>query len=276
MSFHLLAQVPSTSSKPSFEVASVKPNKTADNRMMLGGQPGGGLTVTNMPLQGLITWAYELQEFQIVGAPDWISNERFDIVAKATVDRPVDGPIGPPGPGTRSMMQSLLADRFNLAVHTEKRPMQIYALVTAKSDGKLGAQLKPSTVDCEAMRNQARGRGPAAPPPWGERPVCGMMMRPGGIAAGGMPISNLIGPLAVFTRRIVIDRTNLKGNYDIDFTWTPDQMPAGPMPPGLPAIDPNGPSIFTAIQEQLGLKLESVTEPVDVLVIDHIERPTPD
>jgi uncharacterized protein (TIGR03435 family) len=93
-----------------------------------------------------------------------------------------------------------------------------------------------------------------------------------------MPISQLLQPLSMFTRRIVVDLTNLKGNFDIDLTWTPDQMLAGPPPPGvqLPPIDPNGPSIFTAVQEQLGLKLESQTGPVDVLVIDHVEQPTPD
>ena len=103
-------------------------------------------------------------------------------------------------------------------------------------------------------------------------------MSPGRIAAGATPLSRLISPLSTFTRRIVIDKTGLTGNFDIDLVWTPDQMPSGPLPPGanLPAVDPNGPSIFTALQEQLGLKLESQTAPVDVLVIDRVERPTPD
>jgi len=271
-----VAQAPPAPERPSFEVASVKANKSGDNRMMFGNQPGGGITVTNMPLRELITFAYEIQEFQLVGAPDWANNERFDIVAKAVVDRPANAPAGPPGPEIRMMMQSLLAERFKLASHHDTRPLPVYALVLARSDGKLGPQLKPSTVDCAAMRGRGRGPGtaPQAPPPFGEHPMCGVMMRPGGIAAGGMPISDLIRPLSMFTRRVVVDRTNLKDNYDIDLTWTPDQIPSGPMPPGLPAIDPNGPSIFTALQEQLGLKLESETGPVDVLVIDHVERPS--
>ena len=106
-----------------------------------------------------------------------------------------------------------------------------------------------------------------------------MAMRPGGIISGGTPISQMMGPLSQAVHRVVVDRTGLKGNFDIDLTWTPDQIPQGPPPPGappLPAIDPNGPSIFTALQEQLGLKLESETGPVDVLVIDHVEQPAPD
>ena len=175
------------------------------------------------------------------------------------------------------MMQSLLAERFKLAAHTETRQLPIYTLMLAKADGRPGPQLRPSTTDCEALRGQGRGRGSAPPGP-GERPPCGMAMGPGRLISGSTPLSQLIAALSQAVRRVVIDRTNLKGNFDIDLIWTPDQMPAGWPPPGVnvPAIDPNGPSIFTALQEQLGLKLESQTGPVDVLVIDHVEQPTPD
>jgi uncharacterized protein (TIGR03435 family) len=104
-------------------------------------------------------------------------------------------------------------------------------------------------------------------------------MSPGFVMGGGIQLSQLLTTLSQFVRRTVVDRTGLKGDFDIDLKWTPDQMPAGPPPPGappLPPIDPNGPSIFTAVQEQLGLKLESSKDAVDVLVIDHIEAPTPD
>jgi uncharacterized protein (TIGR03435 family) len=105
-----------------------------------------------------------------------------------------------------------------------------------------------------------------------------MMVGPGQVTAGGIGISQLALMLSQFTQRIVVDRTGLAGNYDLDLTFTPDRMPQGPAPPGvqLPAIDPNGPSVFTAVQEQLGLKLDSDRGPVEVLVIDHVERPTPD
>ena len=174
-------------------------------------------------------------------------------------------------------MQALLQERFKLATHPETRPLPIYALVLARADGKLGPQLRPSAVNC-AETIRGRGAGPMTPPGRGERPPCGMMMRPGGIVAGGTPIAQLIQPLAMMTRRTVVDRTNLQGNFDVDLTFTPDQMPAGAPPPGvtLPPIDPNGPSIFTALQEQLGLKLEAQTAPVSVIVVDHVEPPTPD
>ena len=105
-----------------------------------------------------------------------------------------------------------------------------------------------------------------------------MMIGPGQVTGGGMPITQLALMLSQMTQRIVEDRTGLTGNFDIDLTFTPERMPQGPPPPGvqLPPIDPNGPSVFTAVQEQLGLKLESTRGPVEVLVIDHVERPTPD
>ncbi|MGE0447733.1 MAG: TIGR03435 family protein, partial [Vicinamibacterales bacterium] len=167
--------------------------------------------------------------------------------------------------------------------------------VKAREDGRLGPGLVPSTVDCAAMMRAARPAGgpPGAPPPAGplpfappkpgERPTCGVMMGPGRLSAGGWPIGNVLGVIEGQAGRIVIDRTGLTGNFDLDLTWTPDFManlPAGAA--GAPttifgqAIDPNGPSLATAIQEQLGLKLEATKAPVEVLVIDSVSRPTPD
>jgi uncharacterized protein (TIGR03435 family) len=271
--------------RPSFEVASVKPNKGGDNRVMISGRPGGGLAMTNMPLRGIINFAYDLQDFQLVDAPDWIANERFDIIAKASVDAPATPSPAAQQAQTRLMMQSLLEERFKLTAHRDKRPLPIYNLVLARADGKPGPQLRPSTADCGGDRSARgaspggrRGGPPPGPPPTDDRPTCGMFMSPGRITAGATPLSQLISPLSMFVRRVVVDRTDLKGGFDIDLVWTPDQMPSGPPPPGvtMPAIDPNGPSIFTALQEQLGLKLESQTGPVDVLVVDHVDRPTPD
>jgi uncharacterized protein (TIGR03435 family) len=275
----LRAQSQAPAANPSFEVASVKPNKSGTQQVMLGLQPGGRFTATNAPLRMLIRNAYQLQDFQLVGLPDWASSERFDIVAKAEGDVP-PAPIGTTGP-IQLMVRSLLAERFKLAAHQEARELPIYALVVAKSDGKLGPQLRPAAVDCAAMM-AARGRsggGPPAPPPLAQRPVCGMRIGPGTMAGGGFPLSQLAQTLSQFVQRVVVDRTGLAGNYDLDLTWTPDQMPQGSPPPGAPAlspVDPNGPSIFTALQEQLGLKLDAQRGPVDVLVIDKIDRPTPD
>jgi uncharacterized protein (TIGR03435 family) len=283
----LNAQEPAPGAKPTFEVASVRPNTSADGKVMIGIQPGGRFNAVNVALWDLIRQAYNLQRTQIVGAPDWVETARYDIVAKAEGDIPRGGPGSPPGP-LNFMMQDLLEERFKLKAHRETRDMPIYALVLARSDQKLGQGLRPSTVDCQAFRGRGRGgaagpgMGPGGPPRAmftpGERPTCGMMVGPGQVAAGGIPISQLTVMLSQYTQRIVVDRTGLKGNFDIDLTFTPERMPQGPPPPGvqLPPIDPNGPSIFTAIQEQLGLKLDSERGPVEVLVIDHVERPTAD
>ena len=269
---------PATNTNLKFEVASVKPNTSGDGRMMIGVQPGGRYTATNMPLRLLIRNAYGIQDFQLVGAPDWADSERFDIIAKAEHDIGPPIPGGPPSP-IQLMLRSLLEDRFKLALHTEKRELPIYALVLARPDGKLGPQLQPTKTDCSALSG-ARGRGgppPDPPPPRGGRPACGVRMMPGQLAAGGFPIGLLAQQLSQSAQRVVVDRTGLTGNYDFDLKWTPDQLPQG-APPGapVPAIDPNGPSLFTAVQEQLGLKLESTKGAVEVLVVDHVERPTPD
>jgi uncharacterized protein (TIGR03435 family) len=261
-----------------FEVASVKPNTSGDGPTRIALQPGGRITAENMSVRNLVRFAFQVQDFQLVGGPDWLEKERFDILAKAEHDI-VPAPPGTTGPG-QLMLRSLLADRFKLAIHQEKRELPIYALVLARSDGRLGPQLQHSAIDCQAILAATRGRG--APPPSfssGDRPQCGMRMSPGLVMGGGVQLSQLLTTLSQFVRRTVVDRTGLKGDFDIDLKWTPDQMPAGPPPPGappLPPIDPNGPSIFTAVKEQLGLKLESSKDAVDVLVIDHIEAPTPD
>lgn len=276
---HVGAQTAAPVEKSKFEVASVRENTSNDGKVMIGVQPGGRFNAVNVPLWDLIRQAFAVQRTQIVGAPDWSNTARYDIVAKAERDIPGAGPAAPIGP-LNYMLQDLLEDRFKLRAHREQRELPIYALVVARNDTQLGAGLRPSTVDCSAMRG--RGGRPGMPPPGpplaGERPVCGMRVAPNQVLAGGIPLTQLTLMLSQFTQRIVVDRTGLTGNFDIDLTFTPEQLPQGPPPPGvpLPSIDPNGPSLFTALQEQLGLKLESDRAPVEVLVIDHVERPTPD
>ena len=261
-----------------FEVASVKPNKSGENFIRFQNQPGGRFNINNAPLREIIRFAYQLQNFQIVGAPDWIASDRFDVVAKAEGDIPPTPP-GSVGP-MQIMVRNLLAERFGLKVRNESREMPRYDLVLARPDGRLGPQLSQSTTDCQAIFAAARrGGGPPPLPAPGERPQCGMRIGPGVLAAGAFPLSQLATALSPMVQRVVIDRTGLTGNFDAELKWTPDQLPQGPAPPGappLPPIDPNGPSIFTALQEQLGLKLESTRGPVDVLVIDSVSQPTPD
>jgi bla regulator protein blaR1 len=276
-----------TQSLPQFEVASIKPNKSAENRVMLGIQPGGRFTATNVTLRMLIRNAYQLQEFQITGGPSWIADDRFDIVAKAESGDGIGDPFraepnGQPSRG-QLMIRALLAERFKLVVHNEDKEMPIYALVLARSDGKLGPKLKVSETDCAAMMAAARGRGrglmpPPGPPQAGAPMQCGIRIGPGNMAVGGSPMTQIATSLAMFAGRIVVNKAGLAGNYDFMLSWTPDQMPgAGQRPPGAPEpppIDPNGPSLFTAVQEQLGLKLDSQRGPVAMLVIDRAERPT--
>jgi bla regulator protein blaR1 len=265
---------------PSFEAASVKPNKSGDRRTAMIFQPGGRFNATNVTLQMLISTAYgtpqPLPSFQIIGGPDWIDADRFDVVAKA----PGDIQPGPDGP-LPLMVRTLLKERFGLVVHTETRDLPVYALVMARSDRKTGSQLKPAAVDCAAIMARGRGGQPPLPPQPGERPPCGIRLTPGDMAGGGMSIAQFAFAVARYVNRPVLNKTELAGNFDFDLRWTPEQMPpAGPPgPPGAPAppaIDPNGPSIFTAVQEQLGLKLESTKGPVDVVVIDRAEHPTED
>ena len=252
--------------RQSFEVASVKPNKSGETTSFLTAKPGGNFAVGNMTLRGLIMYAYGIQGFQLVGAPDWVATERFDITAKAAANVPPT-PIGQLSPEAL-MLRSLLEDRFRLSAHRETRDLPIYALVLARADGRLGPRLRQTTSDYCAKLREAAGKPGATPAPTGS-PVCGM--RPGGsgneITAGAVPMNELARLLNVVAARTVVDRTGLNGVWDFDLQWSP---------PNAPNADPDRPSIFTALPEQLGLRLDATTGPVEVLVIDRLERLVPD
>jgi uncharacterized protein (TIGR03435 family) len=287
------AQAPQPPQEPAggwaFEVASIKPNNSGDGRVMMQMQPGQ-LRATNVTLRLLIRNAYALQDFQITGRPSWMASDHFDLIAKMPegfqqTPGPPPAAGGPPTP-MQQMMRRLLTERFKLTAHNETKDAPVYALILARGDGKLGSQIKKSDVDCAAVMAAARGRGPGAmPPPPGapggrgaDNIPCGIRIGPGALTMGGTPLANFAQSLGMFAGRIVLDRTGLTGAYDIDLTWTPDQMPrpAGDGPPpqinGV-AVDPNGPSLFTAVQEQLGLKLDSQRGPVEMLVVDKAEKP---
>lgn len=279
----LQAQAPASPARgPAFEVASVKPNKSGDQRVMIRAEPGGQYTATNVTLQMLIQSSYRVQNFQIVGAPSWTASDRFNIVAKAGAEEsPVRAAGIDQGGPIQLMVQALLADRFKLAARSETRELPVFALVMARSDGRLGPQLHKSDVDCAARF------APGAPPPPlskpGERPVCGMYYPPGRVLAGAIEISQLATVLSGRLNRVVVDQTGLSGVFDLDLQWTPDlnqgagalgPLPVRPDADAQPATE--SASVFTAIQEQLGLKLDARRRPVEVLVIDHVEQPTPD
>jgi len=250
-----------------FEVASIKPNTFVDGPTEMGTQPGGRVTIINVPLRLLIRNAYEIQDSQLVDAPKWIADERFDIVAKANgeIPRPVPGNPGP----LQAIMRSLLAERFKLAVHRETRDFPVYALQLARSDRRLGPQLRASATDCAALA--ASGQPQASPD---QKPRCGVRATGGHMLAGGLPVAQLATLLSTMVDRTVVDRTGLPGAFDLELNWTPDRLPQ--RPDAAPPSNPDNPSIFTALREQLGLKLESAKAPTGVLVIDHVERPTPD
>ena len=280
---------------PKFEVTSVKRNTSGEGfttLRMAPPLPG----YTNAPVRQVIVRAYGVQPYQVVGGPSWLT-DRFDITGKAPDDST---------PAQMNLMfQSLLADRFKLRVHREARQSDVYRLVRARPDGRLGDALKPAAVDCSAMgRGRPGGPGPgpggpagvpvpgprgagaqAAPGggPGGPGGGCMMMMAPGRLQMGGQPISAFANTLSNQIGRPVLDETGLSGAYDLTLSYMPDSggrgLPPGVPPPGapdIPPIDPNAPALPTALQEQLGLKLESAKGPVEMIVIDSIEPPAED
>jgi len=255
----LLVLVLAAQTPLSFEVASVKLNRSGDSRKQIGPAPGGRFIASNNTLRDLIPYAFRLPQaqagFRIVGGPKWIDDDRFDIVAS------VNGTWTPPQ--MSEMLQTLLVDRFRLSAHRETRELPTYALVVTSQNSRL----RRSVVDqaaCDARRAAIQRREPVPAPAPGAPPICGTGRTiPGSISAVGGSMDSLAMTLASFVGRVVIDRTAMSGLYDFELNWTAE-------------IDQNGPSIFTALQEQLGLKLESTRGPVDVIVIDRVDHPTED
>ncbi len=243
--------------RPEFAVASVKRNNA--NCCVGYGLGDGKLHGNDVTLKTLIAWAYQVQQFQILGGSSWMAADRFDVEAK-TDDQKADYAH------LRLMLQSLLEDRFKVRLHRDTKELPIYSLVVAKGGPKIRLSPDQTAPDVNG------------PPPTGAGP------NRGGLQAGaGMLIGNAI-PLPQFATilsrtaldRLAIDKTNLAGRFDFQLHWAPDTREP-PIDPGgttpSPASPSDYPSIFTAIQEQLGLKLESSRGPVEVLVIDHAERP---
>jgi bla regulator protein blaR1 len=258
------AQLQADGRSATFEVASIKRNPSGDMRASIQALPGGYRAV-NAPLRLLIRDAYALQGFQLVGGPSWLDSERFDILAKAE---------GSPTPDQeRLMLRALLAERFALSVHNETRELPLYAMVMARADGKLGPQLRRTDADCAAAYTW-QGTGP---PPSRDGP-CGSAGpgRVGGMRFRGVTLDAFAKFLATPAQRPVIDRTGLTGLFDIELELTAELGPPPP-PPGMPdRVDRAfAPSMFTALQEQLGLKLDSRRGPIDVIVIDRVEPLVP-
>ena len=284
---------PAAAQTPGFDVASVKPSNPNPTGP-LGGVPMvlpalGRLTAQNVTLRILVMAAYQKQPFEITGGPPWQNANKFDITATtenrtATTDQLL------------GMLQTLLAERFKLKVHTETREVPIYALVLARDDRKFGQKLKLSTADCPDFKAQrqeqleALAKGglaalAAAQPKPGENRPCAVASAPSGpgligVKATGQTMALLATVLTQLTGRPVVDKTGLDGLYDFELTIDIQtllrlQAELGinvPTPPNLP----EGPSLMTQLQEDLGLKLDSQRGPSEVLVIDSAEMPMPD
>ena len=255
-----LAQIPTkldpTLVIPQFDVISVKPGK--DNRTQMQFTPDG-LRGTNVTVRFLLYEGYGgINHQQVIGEPAWSNTEGFDIEAKvAQADVPTLGKMT--FEQRRTMFQSILADRFKLVAHHETRELPLYVLSIAKR----GPKLKPSPPDDAAAPTRRRG----------------MMITNGKVTANDAQLSILVTVLSRTLGRTIVDKTGLTGSYDFTLEYAPEE--GGPQQPGagaeaggaLPASpSDSAPSIFTALQEQLGLKLESTKGPVDVIVIDHIEK----
>jgi uncharacterized protein (TIGR03435 family) len=264
----VLAQQPA-SPRPTFEVATIKRTVSVSDGSFVRVQPGGRLSVGNNSLWNIIRNAYRVQGFQIVGGPDWINSERWEIVAKAEGDPPPDQLM--------AMLQNLLADRFKLVIRREMRDSPIYALVMARPDGRLGPQLHASSTDCAALIAAARASGNTRlPAPPGGGPLCGTRQNRGIMETNATTMADLARNLSTVAGRSIVDKTGLTGNFDLKLTWTAE-TPA--RAPGAAAGGPTAEdtvSLFTAIQEQLGLKLDPQHGHVDTLVIDSAERPVED
>jgi uncharacterized protein (TIGR03435 family) len=234
--------VPRTALAQTFEVVSIRPNTSSDTRQDLGGT-AGQLIGSNIPVWWLIRNAYQIDESELIGAPPWVFSDRYDIIGKM--------PAGATREQVRPMVIKLLEDRFGLVIRRETRDRPVYALVAARSDKRLGPKLTRSAIEnCAAARASAR--------------PCNMNMNSGRVRATGTQLAELAPLLSQYVGRRVFDRTGMPGPYDFELDFAP----------GLEAGGDNSTSLVTALQEQLGLKLESQSEPVEVIIVQQIRRPT--
>jgi uncharacterized protein (TIGR03435 family) len=291
------SQTGATQAKPvekSFEVASIKPSEADPHQVRIGNSPGGRFSASGVTLKLLIQQAYDVRDFQIIGGPSWMSSDRYDIEAKG--DSPDIN-----REDMRLMLQSLLKERFKFQFHRETKELPIYELVVGKNGHKLKvSEIQPDTEKKDKDTPPSSGgdvgfkAGGGAGVGAGVRGGVGSgvgggagrgntrMMMGGGrgqVTAEGSPVAAIAVLLGQQLGRPVVDKTGLKGNYDFTLEWTPDETQRGfglgPVHEGMPAAaEGTGPSIFTAIQEQLGLRLESAKGPVETIVIDKVDKPS--
>jgi uncharacterized protein (TIGR03435 family) len=266
-SIGVTAQTPRT-----FDAASVRRNPGNRGAMVVA-ITGDRLSAPFVTLRELVRVAYGVDEHQVVGGPGWLDTDRFAVEAKI--------PPGASPEAAREMLRALLTDRFGLAVHTETRDLPIYALLFT---GKFGPGMRVSGLKCAPL-SAPPGLPPPPPPPAppaGAAPMLVLGRKPGDskcptaivrgfITARDMTVASFAEILMPELRRQVVDRTQLTGHYDIDLSYLPD---SGPLMVNGTAINADGPSLTTAVREQLGLRLDSEHAPTEVIVIDRATAPT--
>jgi uncharacterized protein (TIGR03435 family) len=261
----------SVAGTPGFETASIKPHQSTGTIQMskLLYTPYG-LSATNITLQTLIRDVYHVQESQISGAPDWVKSEKYDIEAK--MDKSVAGELRKVDPlqslpQRQQMLQALLADRFKLTLHRETKELPVYALVIAANGPKL-QEAKPGDTYPNGIQGPKGRLGGAG----------NIRMARGMLTGQALPMADFARALSEQLGCTVLDKTGLASKYDLTLQWTPDdsQLPMFEEAESHSAAQPapSGPSIFMAIQEQLGLELNSQDSPVETLVVDHAEKPS--
>jgi uncharacterized protein (TIGR03435 family) len=264
----LVCCTPVSGQAPTFEAASVRPTEAKRPGGDLVFLPGGQLRSSNEVVVQLIAAAYNVPTFRIVGGPDWIRTEGFDIQARGEATATMDH--------TRLMLRTLLADRFMLRVRTETRDVPIYSLVLARADGRTGPRLRrASPAACADRGPQPIGGQP------GDLPPCGRLFEnPGRFTGRSVSPALLATRLSSIAGRVVVDRTGLTGLFDVDAEWGLTEAQYAEfvqqLPPGVTPrpFDASKPSLFTALEEQLAVRLQSATGPVEVVAIDSVERPT--
>ena len=243
-----------------FEVASVKPANPDARGTSINFVPGGGLKVTNATLKTLITFAYDIRGFQVSGGPGWLDSERYDLLAKpehaegpAQLKEMTDAQQKTAAERIRERLRMLLAERFRLAIHRESKEVPVYALTIGKNGSKLEESKEPDGANQSMSTNMNNGKAQ--------------------MTARRIPMQHLANVLSGQLSRPVLDRTGLMGKYNFKMDWSADMSARGPdAAADANAADPSGPSIFTAVQEQLGLRLESTKGPVEIIVIDSAEK----
>jgi uncharacterized protein (TIGR03435 family) len=262
---------------------SIKPNRTNQGIPLVVFQPGGRMIAANVNIRQVILVAYSIDTLQLVDAPDWTTSERFAIEARTGDSTPTST--------IRLMLRSMLAERFNLVAHTERRDLPIVAMTMARPDKRPGPKLVPSGPECRRIRPPEGIPIPPPPPPpppgaanaapiriilETDEPLrrrCGAMVTPGWMSAGNITMQEFTRPLSQVLRRPVINETGLEGEFDLDVIFSPEGL-GGALVGPPPASVSDAPSLETALRDDLGIRLESRRGSVEVLVVEKIERPT--